>query len=119
MANEVNVPVVEAPGADLGTIVAGSLSHDWIAGDATNKNKFRCIGGEKLIAYNSGVGARTITVQSQPDALNREGDITAYSIAAGKFAVIGPFPLDAWRDSNNDIIVEPEHAEVKFAVIRG
>lgn len=49
-----------------------------------------------VLAYNTDVSAHTITINSAPDSLNREGDITAYSVAAGKVAAFGPFRTTGW-----------------------
>jgi hypothetical protein len=52
-----------------------------------------------VLAHNTDTVARTITISSVPDTLNRVGDITAYSIAAGKIARFGPFNTVGWASS--------------------
>lgn len=74
-----------------------------------------------LLAYNSGVGARTITITSKADPFNRTGDITAYALAAGALAL----PIIAgWRlnrqgfyQADGMLYFEGNHAEVLFACI--
>lgn len=54
-----------------------------------------------IVAHNTDVGAQTITINSVPDSYNREGDITTYSIAAGKIARFGPFQTAGWANGGN------------------
>ncbi len=52
-----------------------------------------------VIAHNTDSGAHTITIGSSVDTYNRTGDITAYSIAAGKIARFGPFQTLGWSNA--------------------
>lgn len=54
-----------------------------------------------IFAHNSDSGAHTITIGSVADQYNRTGDITAYSIAAGKIARFGPFKTAGWANGGN------------------
>jgi hypothetical protein len=74
-----------------------------------------------LVAYNSGVGARTVTITSKVDPYNRTGDITAYALAAGALAIpiAGAWILDrqGFYQSDGYLYLEGNHAEVLFACV--
>lgn len=71
-----------------------------------------------LIAHNTGGSPYTITVSSVVDALGRTGDISAYSLGAGEYAVFGPFELEGWLQTTGYLNFEAENAAVKFGVVR-
>jgi hypothetical protein len=56
-------------------------------------------GKTMIIAYNSDSGAHTITINSVADQFNRTGDVSAYSIGAGKIARFGPFRTVGWGNA--------------------
>lgn len=58
-----------------------------------------------------------VTIESAPDGLNREGDITDYSLAAGE---IGFFfaRRNGWRQSDGNLYFDGSAATIKFAVIK-
>lgn len=88
------------------------------AADATNKEQFASSGKDLVVAFNSGVSARTVTITSVADAKNnRTGDITTYALAAGKYAFFGPFERNGWMQSDGNIYLEASHADVKWGVI--
>lgn len=75
------------------------------------------ISGKTLVfAYNSGASARTITFTSAEDTFHRKGDITAYSVAAGKVAMFGPFSSGGWATSGQ-LYIDISNAELRLAVI--
>ena len=86
------------------------------AADASNLNSCTFTGKEVIIARNSGVGARTVTITSVT-YLGRTGHITAQSIAAGATAVFGPFAIDGWRQTDGALYFEGSHAEILFTVL--
>lgn len=88
------------------------------AGDAGNGNQFTMVGGELIIAQNTGAGARTITLTSFNDPYGRLGTITTQSIPAGAFRMIGPMELLGWQQIDGKFYINVEHAEVKLAIIR-
>lgn len=96
---------------------ADSLDFAFAAADATNKEQFACTGREIILAQNSGAGARTITVTSVANGQNRTGDITSYSIGAGQFAAF-KVAIEGWRQSDGNVYIEAEHAEVKWVILR-
>lgn len=69
-----------------------------------------------VIAHNTDSVARTITIASVADTFNRTGDITAYSIAAGKIARFGPFQTAGWANGGN-LNIDVSSALVRLAVI--
>lgn len=74
-----------------------------------------------LLAYNSGVGARTFTITSKADPFNRTGDVTAYAEAAGALAlpIVAGFILDrqGFYQPDGMLYFEGNHAEVLFACV--
>lgn len=90
-----------------------------VAADASNFEKMILTGREILIAHNTNAGstARTVTITSVADAEGRTGDITATSIAAGAFAMFGPFALDGWKQSDGYLYFQASHAEIKYMAI--
>lgn len=54
-----------------------------------------------VLAHNTNNIAGTITISSVADQFNRTGDITAYSIDAGKIARFGPFNSAGWASAGN------------------
>lgn len=98
---------------------ANAMDLAMVAADATNKQQVSLDNGPiLLIAQNTGVGARTITITSKVDAQNRTGDITAYSIGASELAVFKIDRTDGWRQTDGYLYFEAEHAEVKFGIVR-
>ncbi len=76
-------------------------------------------GFEILLVYNANVAAQTVTISSVADDLNRTGDITAYSIGAGEYAVFGPFKEKGWQQSaSKKLYFAASAADVKFAVLK-
>lgn len=113
------LPIITAPGPYPSLpFTANAQDMVFTAGDAGNNNSFVSTGRELVIVQNTGAGARTVTFLSVADDKRRTGDITAYSLGAGEFGIFGPFATDGWKQTDGTISVNPEHAEVKFAVIR-
>ena len=99
-------------------MAANARDLDEQAGDASLGNYTPIVEGKTfVIAHNTGVGARTITITSQPDTITkRTGDITAYSIGAGEIATFGPFKAVGWSNAGN-LDIDVSHAEVKLAIL--
>lgn len=102
-----------------GSITANSADFTWTACDASNGNSCTHTGKELILAYNSNGSATayTITVTSVADELGRTGDQT-YSLGAGEYCVLGPYPVRGWRQSNGKLYFSSTNAELKFRVIR-
>lgn len=102
---------LDADEADLTFTPAGAAFADGAG--------FPLTGREVLIVRNANAGAQTVTIDSVPDAKNREGDITAYSIGAGEIAAFGPFPVAGWKQSaDGELHFEATATDVEFAVVR-
>ena len=117
-ATAITVQSVDGP---LDDIAAGGADFTWTAADVANGNSFACTGKELLLVRNTdGANAYTVTITSVPDEKNRSEDISAYSLAAGDFAVFGVGLTTAvgWRQSTNVINISGENAAVEFAVLR-
>lgn len=87
------------PGGNYPTLPIGAGLADitFAAADTVNGNSTVPVDGKTVVlAYNTDTVARTVTFTSAPDSYNRSGDITAYSIAAGKVACFGPFKTAGW-----------------------
>lgn len=85
--------------------------------DAVDGGAWIAVDGDILLIQNTDAGAQTATVESQADQFNRKGDITAYSLAAGEFAVFR-FNRAGWADVDSKIHVTASDPAVKFLVIR-
>lgn len=88
------------------------------AADIVNQNQAVHTGREVIIARNSGVTGRTVTITSAPDALGRLGNISADALAASASKAYGPFPTHGWRQVDGFLYFEANNAEVLFTVIR-
>ena len=98
-------------------IGANSLDLAWYAGDNVNGNEATIIEGKTLVlADNTDAAAQTITFTSVNDAYGRPGDITAYSIGIGEFAIFGPFKAAGWAHSGK-LWIDVSDADVKLCVI--
>lgn len=99
---------ISAGGADIG-FTANSDPTDRFTPIVDNKTL--------LLAYNSDSVARTITIGSAADTpFNRKGDITAYSVAAGKVACFGPFKTAGWANTGN-LNIDVSDAHLLLAVV--
>jgi hypothetical protein len=87
------------------------------AANVADKNYFVAGGNDLVVAHNTGVGAVTVTITSVADPFGRTGDVTAYSMAAGEYAVFGPFKNLGWAQSNGQVYLEASSADVKFGVV--
>lgn len=99
-------------------VSANALDLTLAAADAANKNQFLLDGPCLIVAHNTGVGARTITLTSVADPQQRTGDITTYSIGADEIAVFKIDQVAGWRQTDGFMYLEAEHAEVLLGVIR-
>lgn len=102
-------------------IAAGGADFVWTAADVANGNSFACTGKELLLVRNShATTAYTVTITSVADEKNRSEDISAYSLAAGDFAVFGVGLTTAagWRQTTNVINISGNNAAIEFAILR-
>jgi hypothetical protein len=100
-------------------LVATSADLVMTTGDAGNGHVTPIVDGKTVvIAQNTGVGARTITISSVADGQNRKGDITAYSIGPGKISMFGPFKQSYWNQSSPaGLWIDVSNAEVLLTVV--
>lgn len=81
---------------------AGAADYAETAVDDPTDRYAVIVDGKTMIhAHNTDTVARTITIGSVADSFQRTGDITNYSIAAGKIAHFGPFKIAGWANTGN------------------
>lgn len=73
---------------------------------------------EILIVHNANAGAQTVTITSTIDPYKRTGDITAYSIGIGEYAVFPQFQKAGWVQSDGNLYLAASAADVEFLVLR-
>lgn len=101
-----------------GRYAAAGAALTMTAADVTNKNQFVAKGSDLVVAHNTHATVpQTVTINSVNDPYGRKGDITAYSIPAGGYAVFGPFLPLGWRNPDGYIYLEASTADVKFGVV--
>jgi hypothetical protein len=113
--------VQEPPGKYPATpLAANSADLIWTAAgaDFADGASFVLTGRELLLVRNDNAAAQTITISSVKDPYNRTGDITAYSLGPGEYAMFGPFPRDGWAQADGKLYFAASAANVYFAVIR-
>lgn len=88
------------------------------AADTTNNNQILLDGPMIIIAHNSGVSARTLTITSTVDPQNRTGDVSAYSIGAGEVAAFKIDQTAGWKQTDGYLYLQANNAEVKIGAIR-
>lgn len=96
---------------------AGAADITMQAADASNFEEVTHDGALLVIAHNTGAGAQTVTIESIVDERGRTGEITTYSLAAGDYAVFGPFDLEGWEQADGNLDFKGSHADVKMAVV--
>jgi hypothetical protein len=98
-----------ASSADLVFTPAGATFADGSSFDMT--------GDDLLIVHNGNAAPQTVTIDSMVDGMNRKGDISAYSLAAGEYAVFEFTQLPGWAQSNGRLNFAASAADVEFAVV--
>ena len=91
----------------------------WTAIDITNTNKITMTGRKiQLIFRNDDVAEKTITISSSDNPYGRSGDITAFAMAAGAYA-IRIFEPTGWEQSlgGKDMIITANDADIFVAAI--
>ena len=99
-------------------VVANSLDLQETAADVGNGNYFISTGREIFICRNTAVGAETFTVSSVVDDLNRDGDITTYSVGIDEIAAFGPVEIAGWKQADGTIYIDGSDAGLLFTVLR-
>lgn len=109
-----SITAVAAPGtyASAGVALTGA------AADVSNKNQFVFTGRDLVIAYNSGLSTRTITITSIADRYGRTGHITTENITTLQHRMYGPFTnAEGWKQSDGYFYLEASHADVNFYIV--
>lgn len=98
---------------------ADSLEFAFVATSGGNNDGYEYVatGREVVLLRNTGVGANTFGLLSVVDELGRKGDITAYSLAAGEFAVLIP-PLKGFQQSDGRIWIDISSVEITICVLQ-
>lgn len=98
---------------------AGLADFVWTDGTVTPGVGFVSTGREVVIVKNTNVGAQTVTINAVDDETNRAESITAYSLAAGDYAVFGVSLTNSkgWQSASKTIQILVSHADVKVAVL--
>lgn len=99
------------------SVPADSLDLNLQAADPVNFNQFSPGGDDLLIVQNShAANPYTFTLTSAPDAFNRSGDITTYSLAAGEIAAFRVKTM-GWVQTDGKVYLAGSNAAIKFAVV--
>ena len=89
----------------------------FVGANVADGNDTALVAGKTLvIVRNVDVGAHTVSFASQPDTLNRKGDITDYSVGAGQSALFGPFTTIGWAAAGR-LQINGDNVNVEIAVI--
>jgi hypothetical protein len=100
-------------------VAALSLDLAFQASDATNGNQFALGAGKYLLlARNTAGGAGTITLTSAPDTFKRTGDITTYSIAAGKQIAFALDQQAGWIQSDGNFYMTGSATTIEWCILR-
>jgi len=73
--------------------------------------------GKEILIIKGGVAGGTVTISSVVDPYNRLGDITAYAIGAGEYAVFPQFQKTGWTQTGK-LLVTASIATIEFLVLR-
>lgn len=97
-------------------IPADSLDIVLTAADVANGNSisFGATDAMLVLARNSGASAYTLTLTSVPDALNRTGDVSAYSLGAGD-SIAFLVRKAGWVQSDGALYLSANNAAVLIA----
>lgn len=73
-----------------------------------------------LVSNTDAVLAHTVSFEAVPDSLNRDGDVSGYSLGAGELAILGPFRLAGWNSGTLTaplLVFDVDNVAVRVAVI--
>lgn len=117
MARQSHTPLT-ALGTKTDAYSANAADLTMTAADTVNKEMVALTGNELVVAHNTGAAEHTVTVTSVVDEMGRTGNVAAYAVGAGEYAVFGPFGTEGWRQSDGKLYFEANHAEVLFGVVK-
>ncbi len=102
-----------------GPYTADGVAITWTAAVVADKEEFVMEGNDLLLVRNEDVGAHTFTITSAEDRMGRFGHVTGQSLAAGAWAVLGPFKkLTGWQQSTGVLYIEADDVNIEWAVIK-
>lgn len=93
----------------------------WTAADATNFEQLAVTNRDILLIWNSHAStAYTVTIDPVTDPVTGRTvtTLSAVSVAAGGFKMIGPLAMEGFRNSSGYLTFQAENAAIKYAVIR-
>lgn len=101
-------------------VAALALDLTWQAADTSNLNQFLLGQGKYIIlARNThATTSFTLTLTSAPDDFKRSGDITTYSIAAGKQIAFLVDKQAGWVQSDGMFYLAGSGASIEFCIIK-
>jgi hypothetical protein len=101
-------------------VTALSLDVAFTACDPANHDQFAFTGRELILARNAHADtAKWVTLESVAEGVTkRTGDITQYSLGAGKFLAFWAGNLTGWNQSGNKFFLKCESTDIKYAIIR-
>jgi len=117
MTKQAHTPFT-ALGSKTNVYTANAADITMLVADVSNKEMVVASGNDLVVAHNTGGSPYTITVSSVVDPYGRTGDVAAYSLGAGEYAVFGPFANDGWRQTDGKLYFEASNAAVKFGVVK-
>jgi hypothetical protein len=85
---------------------------------SSSSDTFTITGHELLLAINTDVSARTITLTTVVDPYNRVNDVTAYSVGAGETAGFWFGSTVGWRNGSGKVTISASNAALKWSVVR-
>lgn len=101
-------------------VAALALDLTWQAADTSNLNQF-LLGQGKYIILARNVHATTpftVTLTSAPDDFKRSGDISTYSIAAGKQIAFLVDKQAGWVQTDGMFYLQASGTSIEFCVLK-
>ena len=95
---------------------AGALAAPFVAADHTNGNSWIPSSNDLLIATNTDVSPRHITITSVKDPYGRTQDITSYPIPAGASIAVH-IPAAIFEQTDGTIWITADNALITLAVV--
>lgn len=103
----------------LTPVAANSMDLTFTAADPANKNQIAFGNAARLLVLFINTHAtdpQDVTIETAPDTLNREGDITDYVLQAGDHGFFIA-SRNGWRQGDGYLYLDGSDATVKFAAI--
>jgi len=100
-------------------VSATTLDLAWTAADVSNFNSFLLQGPAIILVRNVHASSPfTFTLTSSADARGRTGDITTYSLAAGKVAAFNLNSTAGWLQTDGSFYLAGSDVSIQFCIIR-